>query len=109
MWQRERTTPCLIACPECIEGELEDGRIKWARFNQLRCYSRAQTYGPDAFQKLLLEIVNEPDPERRKFLAFSPHFSLTVRNVALGTITARCFECARVCPIGYKYRYSPLK
>lgn len=108
MWERARATPCLRACPECLEGELEEGKIKWARYNQLTCFSRAQTYGPDIFQKMLLEIVNEPDPERRKFLAFSPHFSSIIRNISQGTIAAKCFECVRVCPIGYKYRYATM-
>jgi hypothetical protein len=109
MWEREGSTPCLAACPYCLKGELAEGRIKWMEYDQLKCYSRAQTTGTDFFQKMLLEIINEPEPQRRKQLAFGSHFTRTVRSVAMGEgIVAQCFECTRVCPLGYKHRYASL-
>ena len=109
MWEKKGTTPCLTACPDCLKGELEEGRIKWMEYDQLKCYSRAQTTGTDFFQKMLLEVINEPDPERRKQLAFSSHFSKSIRAMGTGEgIVAQCFECTRVCPLGYKYRYGSL-
>lgn len=109
MWKKQKTTPCLKACPHCLSGELKDGKIKWAEYNQLKCYSRAQTTGVDFFLKSLMELMEEKDPEQRKFMAYGPHFYKTMRAVAMGEgIVAQCFECVRPCPIGFKHRYASL-
>lgn len=109
MWKKQKTTPCLKACPHCLSGELEVGKIKWAEYNQLKCYSRAQTTGVDFFLKMLTELMEEKDPQQRRFMAYGPHFYRTMMAVSTGEgLVAQCFECTRVCPIGFKHRYGSL-
>ncbi|MDP2662435.1 MAG: hypothetical protein Q8R28_17080 [Dehalococcoidia bacterium] len=99
IWEKKGTTPCLQACPMCLSGELEDGRIKWMEYNQLRCHTRAQTSSVDAFIKTLLGIVEEPDPHERKLIAFGSRFRHCVENMAFSSeLVGQCFECMRDCP-----------
>ena len=99
MWERKKTTPCLQACPMCLSGELQGGRIKWMEYNQLRCHTRAQTSSVDAFTKTLLAIVEETDPHQRKLLAHGSRFRHAVENIAFSSeLVGQCYECMRDCP-----------
>ncbi len=101
MWAEEKTTPCLSACPACLSGEIEKGLIKWQKYNQLVCHTRAQTFGAARFIQLLEEIVGEEDAERRRQLLYGSEFRDTVGAMIEGTEAAGCCSgCIRVCPIG---------
>jgi len=109
MWERFGTTPCLSACPAsqggCLEGKIENGKIVENFYDRERCHSRAQTYGAGSFQKMLLEIVNEEDAEKRKSLLYSDFFTRSIEALAYYKESiAQCFECIRVCPVGMKDR-----
>lgn len=109
MWERFGTTPCLSACPAsqggCLEGKIESGKIVENFYDRERCHARAQTYGAGSFQKMLLEIVNEEDPEKRKTLIYSDFFTRSIEALAYYKESiAQCFECIRVCPVGMKHR-----
>jgi len=109
MWERFGTTPCLSACPSsqggCLDGKIAGGKIVENFYDRERCHARAQTYGAGSFQKVLLEIVNEEDPERRKTLIYSDFFTRSIEALAYYKESiAQCFECIRVCPVGMKQR-----
>jgi len=104
MWDRKGTTPCLEACPECLSGELEDGRIKQMRFNRQLCTTRAQTLSLGGFQRTLLEAIDEPDREKRKAILLGSFFYRTMMQIAKGVYVGQCGECVRVCPIVRKSR-----
>jgi epoxyqueuosine reductase QueG len=100
LWGRKHTTPCLSSCPDCLSGEIRDGKIHWMEYRQDCCYPRAQTTAMDAFRKLLLEAVNEPDPEHRKAILFGSHFTRAVRSIAYSSeLSAQCFNCLKRCPV----------
>ncbi len=100
LYAKKKTTPCIDSCPDCLSGEIQDGKISWMEYRQELCYTRAQTTGMDAFQKLLLEAVNEPDAEQRKAILFGSHFSRAVRSLAYSSeISAQCFNCLKRCPV----------
>lgn len=103
-WQKERTTPCLEVCPECLSGELEDGRIKWMRYDRRICSTRAQTLSPVSYQRLLLEAVNEPDPGRRKSILLGSFARNAMQAVTIGPSVSQCGECFRYCPIDLQAR-----
>jgi len=99
-WQKGLSTPCLSACPSCLEGELEDGKIKWMRYHRHRCAPSAQTTSLSSFQKILLEAINEEEKEKRRALLLGEFFSRNVGAITSGNeIVANCFECMRNCPI----------
>ena len=100
LWEKKRTTPCISSCPDCLSGGIKAGRIHWMEYRQDCCYPRAQTAAMDAFQKLLLEAVNESDAERRKAILFGSHFTRAVRSVAYSSeLSAQCFNCLKRCPV----------
>ena len=100
MWEKKQATPCLSACPDCLSGEIQNGRIGWMEYRQDCCFPRAQTTSVDVFQKLLLEAINEPNAERRKSIVFGSHFVRAVRSVAHSSeLTAQCFNCVKQCPV----------
>ena len=99
MWERKGTTPCLDACPECLSGELEDGRIKWMRFDRRICSTRAQTLSPGSYQRLLLEGASEPDPEVRKSMLLGSFSRNALQAIAYSPVVAQCIECVRNCPV----------
>jgi epoxyqueuosine reductase QueG len=109
MFERLGTTPCLRACPAseggCLDGAIEHGRIVHSFYDRERCHSRAQTYGPGAFQKSLLAILDEEDPARRKTMLYSDFFTRSLSALAFyRESVAQCFECIRVCPVGKIHR-----
>lgn len=100
MWQKRKTTPCLSACPDCLSGDIQNGKIGWMEYRQDCCFPRAQTTSVDAFQKLLMKAINEPDAEQRKSILFGSHFVRTVRSLAHSSeLTAQCFNCVKRCPV----------
>ncbi len=100
LWEKKQTTPCLSSCPDCLSGEIREGKIHWMEYRQDCCFPRAQTTSVDVFQKLLLEAVNEPDRDRRKAILFGSHFTRAVRNVAYSSeLSAQCFNCLKRCPV----------
>ena len=107
LWDAKGVLPCLDACPTCLAGELEDRGIKWMEYNQSYCLPRAQTTAMGAFQKLLLEAINEPVPEKRKMILFGNHFSRAVTSMGYSAeVVGQCFECVRKCPVGRASRQS---
>jgi hypothetical protein len=100
IWEKKQTTPCLSSCPDCLSGEIKQGKIAWMEYRQDCCYPRAQTTAMDVFQKLLLKAVNEADPEHRKAILFGSHFTRALRSVAYSSeLSAQCFNCLKRCPI----------
>ncbi|MBI3092028.1 MAG: hypothetical protein HYY96_15320 [Candidatus Tectomicrobia bacterium] len=102
MFRKTGTTPCLRACPDCLDGEIDaNGRIVWSSYNREVCSTRAQNYSPQAFQKMLLQIIEEEDPMRRKMMIYSEFFTRAISAVGFYKESiGQCFECMRVCPVG---------
>ncbi len=103
-WERDRTTPCLETCPECLSGELESGRIKWMRYKRYLCATRAQTTSINSFQRTLLEAINEPDLEKRKTIIMGSFFADIMNSIASGSFMGQCGECLRGCPVVLRTR-----
>ncbi len=99
LWAKRRTVPCLETCPECLSGELEDGQIKWMRYDRRICTTRAQNMGMGALQRMLLESANEPDAERRRSILLGSFARCVTEAIASGSVTGQCSECVRVCPV----------
>lgn len=105
MYKRIGTTPCLRVCPACLAGTVKDGVIETSTYDREKCHSRAQTYGIGSFQKSLLAIVDEEDPDKRHTMIYSDFFTKTLLSVGFFRDSiAQCFECMRVCPVGRKHR-----
>ncbi len=103
-WEREGTTPCLETCPECLSGELENGKIKWMRYNRHLCATRAQTTSMGSFTRTLLEAMNEPDPEKRKMIIMGTFFRRSLGSLVSGLSMGQCGECLRACPVSLRVR-----
>ncbi len=99
LWERHRTVPCLEACPECLSGELEGGRIKWMRYDRRVCSTRAQGLSSGSFLRLLLEGINEPDPEVRRSMLLGSFSRNVMQAIAFASVVGQCGECFRDCPI----------
>ncbi|MEM7426206.1 MAG: hypothetical protein AAF441_08920 [Pseudomonadota bacterium] len=110
LYEKSGKTPCLAVCPAdeggCLDGTIgEDGRIASNVYNRERCVSRAMNFGPVAFQKVMADLMNDPDPERRRAKVHSDFFSRACSGVAFyKESVAQCFECMRVCPVGRQER-----
>ena len=110
LYEKTGKTPCLAVCPAdeggCLDGTIgEDGRIASNYYDRERCVSRAMNFGPVAFQKVLADLVNDPDPKRRKAKVHSDFFSRACSGVAFyKESVAQCFECMRVCLVGRQER-----
>lgn len=105
MWESRRSLPCLDACPMCLSGELEDGRIKWAEYRQINCRPRAQTTGVDAFLRTLHAIIEEEDKHKRKAMIYGSFFRRTVSSLGYSLqLQAQCYECMRPCPVNLQAR-----
>jgi len=100
MYEESQTTPCLQVCPQCLKAEIKDGTIKKIKFNRMIHESRSQTTSTSAFQKILLEALNEPDPEKKKMMLLGDFFSRTIRSMAYNyNLSNTTIECLRVCPV----------
>jgi hypothetical protein len=97
MWERRKTTPCMEAC-SAIEGRIENGRLKEVRWFRQLCATRALTTMNGAYIRLLADIMDEADPERRKYLAIGQARRYIEDPPGRG-IWGRCIECMRVCPV----------
>ncbi len=109
LWERRQTVPCLEACPECLSGELEGGRIKWMRYDRRICSTRAQSFGRGSFQRILLEGANEPNPEVRRSILLGSFYRQVVAAVTSGAVVAQCVECTRNCPVCLQARSLKVK
>lgn len=100
LWEKKGVLPCLDSCPTCLDGALEDGAIQWMEYRQSYCLPRAQTSAMASFQKLILEAMNEPDPQKRKMIVYGNHFSRAVASLGYSAeLVGQCFECMRKCPV----------
>ena len=100
MWEESQTTPCLQVCPQCLKAEIKDGTIKKIKFNRMIHEGRSQTTSTSAFQKILLEALNEKDPEKKKMMLLGDFFSRTIRSMAYNyNLSNTTIECLRVCPV----------
>jgi hypothetical protein len=100
LWEKKETTPCLSSCPDCLTGDIKEGKIHRMDYRQDLCYTRAQTTAKDVFQKLLLEAVNEPDTDIRKAILFGSHFTRALHSMAYSSeLSAQCFNCLKRCPV----------
>lgn len=97
MYQNRGKTPCMEAC-RAIDGEIENGRLKKVRWYMQLCATRALTTMNAAYVRLLPEIMNEEDPERRRYLAIGQARKY-IEDPAGRGIWGRCIECMRVCPV----------
>lgn len=97
MYAEDGTTPCIRSC-SAIEGMIENGRLKEVTFYRQLCATRANTTMNTAYLRLLPEIVEEKDPERRKHLAIGQARKYIEDPPGRG-IWGRCIECMRVCPV----------
>jgi len=97
MWEKKRTTPCMEAC-SAIEGEIENGRLKRVRWYRQLCATRALTTMNSVYLRLLADIMDEPDPDKRKYLAIGQARRYMEDPPGRG-MWGRCFECMRVCPV----------
>ncbi len=104
MWEKRGTTPCLEACPMCLSGELEDGRIKWMRFNRITCSTRAQNLSDNTFLRIVRDSIEEPDPDVRRSMLLGSLSRNALEAVAYGVVISNCFECVRNCPVCIKGR-----
>ena len=96
-YAKDGTTPCIKAC-SAIEGRIEDGRLKEVTWYRQLCATRALTTMNAAYLRLLPEIIDEEDPERRKYLAIGQARKYAEDPPGRG-IWGRCIECMRVCPV----------
>ncbi len=100
LWEKKKTTPCLSSCPDCLSGEIKNGKIDWMEYRQDLCSTRAQTTAMNSFQKILLEAINEPDADRRQAILLGSHFTRAVRSIAYSSeLSAQCFNCLKKCPV----------
>ncbi|MEE8339269.1 MAG: hypothetical protein V3R56_03940 [Xanthomonadales bacterium] len=97
MYAKDGTTPCLKSCA-AIEGQIENGRLKEVIWYRQLCATRANTTMNTAYLRLLPEIMDERDPERRKYLAIGQARKYIEDPPGRG-IWGRCIECMRVCPV----------
>lgn len=97
MWRKRQTTPCIEAC-SAIGGKIEKGRLKEVEFLRQLCATRSNTTMNAAFIRLLAEIIEEEDYERRKYLAIGQARKYEEDPPGRG-IWGRCIECMRVCPV----------
>jgi len=99
-------TPCMAACPAeeggCLDGSIDDqGQIESSWYDRERCVTRSMNFGINSFQKALLQIVTQEDPDTRQNMINSDFFSRSCSAIThYKESVAQCFECMRVCPIG---------
>ena len=109
LWEREKTTPCLATCPMCLSGELENGQIKWMKYDRRICSTRSEGESMNAFLKTLVEATNEPDAEVRRSMLLGDFPRRAIEMVGYGSFYAHCYECVRHCPICIQARTLKVK
>ena len=109
LWEREKTTPCLATCPMCLSGELENGQIKWMKYDRRICFTRAQAESENAFIQTLLEGVDQPNPESRRSILLGSFSRRLNEALAYGATFGQCSECLRHCPICIQARTLKVK
>jgi epoxyqueuosine reductase QueG len=103
-------TPCMESC-RAIDGVIENGRLKEVKYYQQLCATRALTTMNAAYLRLLPEIMNIEDQEKRKHLAIGQARKFIEDPPGRG-IWGRCIECMRVCPVNrqnYREKELPRK
>jgi epoxyqueuosine reductase QueG len=96
-YERTGKTPCMDICG-AIDGEIEKGKLKKVRWYMKLCATRALTTMNAAYVRLMPEIMNETDPDKRRYLAIGEARKYIEDPPGRG-IWGRCIECMRVCPI----------
>jgi hypothetical protein len=109
MFAESGVTPCTAVCPiddgGCLGGRIEGNRWTERRYDRGRCMSRVYNYWGPAFQKVLEEVMQEPDLERRRMMVNSSMFTRTLWSMTYANINqGQCFECMRVCPVDEQTR-----
>ncbi|MXX76081.1 MAG: hypothetical protein F4210_04190 [Holophagales bacterium] len=109
MWEAEGATPCTRVCPlgdgGCLDGRIENGRLVERRYDAARCTSRVYTHWIPGFQKGLELALDQEDPEARKMVLYSSHFTKTLWSMTYAAQSqGQCWECMRVCPVGAGFR-----
>lgn len=102
-------TPCTRIChvddDGCLDGRIEDGRWTDRRYDRHRCMSRVYNYWTPTFQKLLVDVLDEPDTDTRRMMVNSSLMSRTLWSITYANISqGQCFECMRVCPVDERHR-----
>ncbi|GAB4261335.1 MAG: hypothetical protein Kow0092_10820 [Deferrisomatales bacterium] len=105
-YEKTGQTPCMGVC-RAIDGEIENGRLKRVRWYMQLCATRALTTMNAAYIRLLPEILAEPDPIRRRYLAIG-QARKGIEDPPGRGIWGRCIECTRVCPVNRRaHRVTP--
>jgi hypothetical protein len=109
MYEESGTTPCMAVCPiengGCLGGRIEGERWTDRQYDRGRCMSRVYNYWGPAFQKVMAEVLQEPDLEQRRMMINSTMFTRTLWSMTYANISqGQCFECMRVCPVDEQTR-----
>jgi hypothetical protein len=109
MYAEQGRTPCTTVCPiddgGCLGGHIDKGRWTERQYDRGRCMARVYNYWGPAFQKVMAEVLAEPDRERRRMMINSSLFTRTLWSMTYANISqGQCFECMRVCPVDQKTR-----
>lgn len=110
MYEEQGATPCTATCPidkgGCLGGRIEEGRWTGRQYDRGRCMSRVYNYWAPAFQKVMAEVLQEDDLERRRMMINSSLFTRTLWSMTYANISqGQCFECMRVCPVDEQTRH----
>jgi hypothetical protein len=109
LYRESGRTPCTAVCPigegGCLGGEIENDRWTRRQYDRARCMSRVYNYWGPSFQKVMVEVLQEPDHERRRMMINSSLFTRTLWSMTYANINqGQCFECMRVCPVDERTR-----
>lgn len=110
MYKEQGATPCTATCPidsgGCLGGHIENDRWSERQYDRARCMARVYNYWGPAFQKVMAEVLQEPDIERRQMMINSSLFTRTLWSMTYANINqGQCFECIRVCPVDEQTRH----
>ena len=96
---------CPIEEGGCLGGEIENDRWTRRQYDRTRCMSRVYNYWGPSFQKVMVEVLQEPDHERRRMMINSSLFTRTLWSMTYANINqGQCFKCMRVCPVDERTR-----
>jgi hypothetical protein len=109
MYAERGRTPCTAVCPiddgGCLGGKIEQGKWTERQYDRGRCMARVYNYWGPAFQKVMAEVLAEPDRERRRMMINSSLFTRTLWSMTYANVSqGQCFECMRICPVDQKTR-----